>query len=90
MRITAEMSLYPLHGDFVTDIRRFILDLRARPGLEIVTNQLSTQVRGELPDVMAAVAHALEAAMAAGHGTQVLVAKFIGADLPIATVPRIE
>ena len=88
MRITAELSLYPLHDEFIADIRSFILDLRQRPGIEVLTNQLSTQIRGELADVMAAVACALERS-GAGPGSRVLVAKFVTADLPIATAPHL-
>ena len=47
MRITAEISLYPLTDGFVDDIRDFIHRLREEPGLEVVSNQMSTQLRGE-------------------------------------------
>ena len=89
MRITAELSLYPLKDGYVADIRDFILELRRHPGIEVLTNQLSTQLRGELADVMAAVGGALEFTAARGDGASVLVAKFVTADLPIATAPRI-
>ncbi len=88
MRITAELSLYPLAGDFVGPITDFILELRRQPGLEVVTNQLSTQVRGEFDAVTAAINHCTRLAMARVHPV-VLVAKFVGADLDIATPPQL-
>ena len=36
MRITAELSLYPLDAGFVGPITEFIHDLRGEPGLEVV------------------------------------------------------
>jgi uncharacterized protein YqgV (UPF0045/DUF77 family) len=89
MRITVEISLYPLRDEFVADIREFILGIRAHPRLEVVTNQLSTQIRGEFDDVMTALRHGMKAAMER-RGTKVFVAKFLNADLPIGTTPAIE
>lgn len=86
MRITAELSLYPLQANFVPKIQAFILGLRAWPALEVRSNQMSTQLRGELDDVMTAVRAALEASFADGQ-PEVLVAKFLNADLPIDTAP---
>jgi uncharacterized protein YqgV (UPF0045/DUF77 family) len=89
MRITAEMSLYPLHENFVADISAFIDELNARPGLQIVTNQLSTQVRGEFADVTGAINHCLERTMEGGSPL-VLVVKYLAADLPIHEPPRVS
>jgi uncharacterized protein YqgV (UPF0045/DUF77 family) len=86
MRITAELSLYPLESDFVPKILAFIGALRAGSNLEMRSNQMSTQIRGELDDVMRALHGALETSFEAG-GSQVLVAKFLNADLPIGEAP---
>jgi uncharacterized protein YqgV (UPF0045/DUF77 family) len=88
MRITAEISLYPLRDDFVPAIRAFIAELRRQPGLEVLSNQMSTQLRGEFGAVMAGLQHAMTAAWAAG-GSQVFVTKFLNADLPIASPPQV-
>ena len=88
MRITVELSLYPLAPDFVAHITEFIVELRRAPGLEIVTNQMSTQVRGEFDAVLAAVARCTRTAMERVQPV-VLVAKFLNADLPIATRPSV-
>ena len=86
MRITVELSLYPLAPDFVGHITDFILELRREPGLELVTNQMSTQVRGEFDAVLAAVGRCTRAAMERVHPV-VLVAKLLNADLNIAAPP---
>lgn len=86
MRITVELSLYPLAPDFVGPITDFIVLLRREPGLEVVTNQMSTQVRGEFDAVTAAVNRCTRAAMERVHPV-VLVAKFLNADLDITAAP---
>ena len=88
MRITAELSLYPLQEDFVADIRQFIQELRAQPGLEITTNQMSTQIRGDFDAVTGAITDAMRASFERG-GSMSLVVKYLNADLPIGTEPRI-
>ncbi len=84
MRITVELSLYPLAPDFVGPITGFIHALRGTPGVELVTNQMSTQVRGDFDVVWPAIARCTRAAMERDHPV-VLVAKFLNADLPIST-----
>jgi len=88
MRITVELSLYPLQADFVGPITDFIHELRREPGIETVTNQLSTQLRGEYSTVMAAVSRCTRATMERAHPV-VLVAKFVNADLDISTAPGV-
>jgi uncharacterized protein YqgV (UPF0045/DUF77 family) len=88
MRVTAEISLYPLHDEYLGKIESVIRQIRSCRGLEIVVNQMSTQIRGELSDVVAA----LESAVAASFGDErpaVLVTKILNADLPIAEVPAV-
>ena len=76
MILTAELSLYPLREDYVRVIQALIDDLNARPDLLVVTNAMSTQIRGEHDRVMAAVSDVLRrSAERCGH--QVLVCKFI-------------
>ena len=64
MRITVDISMYPLDSDYIEPITEFILRLRSYPGLEIVTNQLSTQLRGEFDDVTSAINECMREAMA--------------------------
>ncbi len=55
MRVAADISLYPLDADFIPPIKDVIKRLNGYPELEVVTNPMSTQVRGEYADVMAAL-----------------------------------
>jgi len=86
MRITAEISLYPLREEFLSPIQSFIRDLQEFSALEITVNQMSTQLVGELHDVSQALEKALEMSFRTG-GSQVLVAKFLNADLPLDVAP---
>ena len=88
MRITVEISLYPLQEQYLSKIEAFIAQLRRAPGLEIVVNQMSTQLRGELGDVMAALEAAIRQSFG-GNTPEVLVAKFLNADLPIRDTPPV-
>jgi uncharacterized protein YqgV (UPF0045/DUF77 family) len=88
MRIVAEMSLYPLKDGAVPDIIEFIRDLRGRDGIEIVSNQLATQIRGEFDAVTGAIAHCMRAAMTAPN-TVVLVVKYLNVDLEIGRAPTL-
>lgn len=89
MRVTAEMSLYPLADDALERILVFIEEIGADQQLEVVVNQLSTQVRGELDAVMTTLTRALEKSFTDG-GSQALVIKVLNADLPIGEPPVLE
>jgi uncharacterized protein YqgV (UPF0045/DUF77 family) len=89
MRVTAEMSLYPLQGQPLDKILAFIATIASDGHIEVVVNQLSTQVRGEFRDVMNAITAATEGSFAGG-GAQALVIKILNADLPIGESPILE
>ena len=89
MRVTAEMSLYPLQGQPLEKILTFIDTVSGQPGVEVVVNQLSTQMRGELGVVMSTLTAANERSFGAG-GSQALVLKILNADLPIGEPPILE
>ena len=89
MRVTAEMSLYPLQGLPIEKILAFIDAVTGEPRLEVVVNQLSTQVRGELDVVMRTLTNAIERSFSVG-GSQALVLKILNADLPIGQAPILE
>lgn len=88
MRITAELSLYPLQPGFVGPITDFIHGLRAQPGIEVVSNQMSTQIRGDFDAVMGAITSTSRSCMERVHPV-VLVAKILNSDLDIGSPPRI-
>jgi uncharacterized protein YqgV (UPF0045/DUF77 family) len=89
MRVTVEMSLYPLQGQPIEKILAFIETIASEPRLEIVVNQLSTQARGELGVVMSTITKAIERSFGAG-GSQALVLKILNVDLPIGEPPILE
>jgi uncharacterized protein YqgV (UPF0045/DUF77 family) len=52
MDIGVEISLYPLHQNFIPPIQNFIDRLNADRRLRIITNSMSTQVFGDYDAVM--------------------------------------
>jgi uncharacterized protein YqgV (UPF0045/DUF77 family) len=52
MHVAVEISLYPLTDGFIPPIKDFIDRLKAHDRLTVVTNAMSTQVSGDLADVM--------------------------------------
>ena len=89
MKLVAELSLYPLQSDFETPILEFIHSLANQPGLELVTNQMSTQVSGEFDVVIRAVHDCLRVSMEIS-GKQVLVVKYLNADFDIHEDPVLD
>ncbi len=89
MIITADISMYPLDADFIESITGFIHRLREHPGLEIVTNQLSTQLRGEFAVVTNALNQCMQESMTAERKA-VFVVKYLNADLEIGSLPRLD
>ena len=52
MRISVDISLYPLTEDYVEPILAFIAQLESNSKLIVKRNSISTQVFGEYRDVM--------------------------------------
>ncbi len=88
MKIVAEMSLYPLRDGPIPTIIEFIKALRERDDIEIVSNQLSTQIRGEFTAVTSAINDCMKKTMQAPN-TVVLVVKYLNIDAEIARVPSL-
>jgi len=55
MRVAVDISLYPLADDFIPPIKDVIERLNANSSVEVVTNMMSTQIRGDYDVVMAAL-----------------------------------
>ena len=60
MQITVEISYYPLKEAYGSEVLDFIAALRKGSGVEIKTNNLSTQLRGEFEETMKCIHDALE------------------------------
>ena len=55
MRVAVDVSLYPLDADFIPPIKDVIERLNQYDTIEVVTNPMATQLRGEYDDVMDAL-----------------------------------
>ena len=55
MNVAVDISLYPLQDDLIPPIRDVIERLKWYDNLYVSTNSMSTQIRGEYADVMAAI-----------------------------------
>ena len=53
MRVAVDISLYPFDEDFLPPIRDVIARLNRHDSIDVVTNPMATQIRGEYEDVMA-------------------------------------
>jgi uncharacterized protein YqgV (UPF0045/DUF77 family) len=81
MEIGVEISLYPLHQQFIPPIQDFIDRLNADTRLRIVTNSMSTQVFGDYEAVMQTLTRELRVTFQ-GNDKAVFVMKVLG---PLAT-----
>lgn len=79
MRISLDISLYPLTEDYIEPILEFILQLEANEKLVVKRNSLSTQVFGEYRDVMGCIDREMEAVFEVLPHS-VFAMKFIGTD----------
>ena len=83
MKLTAELSLYPLNQEYIPIIKEFIAAMHEHADLTIVTNAMSTQISGDYDRLFALLRQELKASYSR-HGKQVLVCKFIPGELDIA------
>ena len=60
MKITIEMSLYPLSENYTEHILKFLKSIKAYEGLTIRTTAMSTYIAGEYKDVMSMLNTELE------------------------------
>lgn len=89
LNIVADLSLYPLKEGPIPEIIGFIKEMQRQDGIEIVTNQLSTQLRGDFEAVTQAINHCMKNVMMASD-TVVLVVKYLNVDLDIGRLPSLE
>lgn len=82
MKLTAELSLYPLQDNYLDVIKTFIDAAREFNDLTIITNAMSTQVCGDYDRVLALIGRGLKTSYEK-FGRQVLVCKLIPGELAI-------
>ena len=80
MKLSVEISKYPLANDYKAPIQAFIDLLAQQTDLHIVTNTMSTQIFGDYDTVMHALQKCMKWSMQT-YGKLVFVCKFIPGDL---------
>lgn len=81
MKISVDISYYPLKEEFKPQIIAFIERIHTYKNLTSQTNGMSTQIFGEYKDVMHALSVEIEEAFENPHS--VFVMKIINADLQV-------
>jgi len=79
MKISVDISYYPLNEQFKPPIKGFIAALKEYRDIEVRTNTMSTQVFGGFDEVMSAIHKCMKEAIELPHSVFVL--KIINADL---------
>jgi uncharacterized protein YqgV (UPF0045/DUF77 family) len=82
VKLTAELSLYPLHENYIEIITAFIDNARKYSNITLLTNAMSTQVCGDYQQVMDLIGQVLLNSYNT-FGKQVLVCKFIPGELAL-------
>lgn len=80
MKLSVEISNYPLSDEYIAPIKDFIGRLQANKDLRISCNTMSTQVFGDYDVVMAALNAEMKWSFE-HFGKMIFVCKFINADL---------
>ena len=84
MQVAVEISIYPLTQDYEPPIIAFIQALKQVAGIEVATNQLSTQVAGDYDLVMDSLRDTMKATFAE-TGTCSFVLKVLNVDITPGT-----
>lgn len=79
MKVSVEISYYPLNSEYIPPIKNLIDRLKATDGLEIKPNTMSTQVFGDYDLVMDTLKKELKESARLPHS--VFVMKLVNADL---------
>lgn len=79
MKASLEISLYPLNEEYKPAIRAFIKRLDKHPDIDVFPNTMSTQVFGELSDIMPMMHEEIERSWKK-YGRSVFVCKFFKGD----------
>lgn len=79
MKISVEISYYPLNQEYIPPIRNFIDRLNKYPELVVRTNTMSTQVFGDFDMVMDTLKTEIKKSFENPHS--IFVMKVINADL---------
>lgn len=79
MKLSVDISYYPLNAEFIPHIKNLITRLAAYPQLEIKRNSMSTQIFGEYDVVFDCLKKELRESAELPHSVFIL--KMVNADL---------
>jgi len=79
MKISVEVSYYPLKVEYIPHIKGFIERMNTYENLQVNTNTMSTQIFGEYLEVMEALTKEIHQSFELPHS--IFVMKIINADL---------
>jgi len=77
MQVSVDISLYPLKEEYKTPILRFIESMENEPEVEVVRNDLATQLYGDYRTVMNLLDKEIEQVLKANEAS-VFVIKLVG------------
>lgn len=80
MKLSVEISKYPLTSDYIEPIQWFIDELNKEQQMLVLTNTMSTQLFGDYDVVMAALQRCIRWSFER-YGKVVFVCKFLHGDL---------
>lgn len=80
MKVSIEISMYPLHQNYIAPIKAFIEKLNDYPTIEVSTNHMSTHIYGDYNTIMPILQKEMKESFLKYENT-VMVVKFIGRDV---------
>lgn len=80
MKISAEISLYPLDKNYSVAIRGFIDRMNNREGIHLKVNEMSSFIYGEYDDVMKTLTEEIKVSFNQ-QGVKITVLKLINMDM---------
>lgn len=89
MKVSVDISLYPLNDEYCEPILDFIQRLESHDTIRMERNTLSTQVFGEFQDVMTALNQEMETSLVELPHS-IFVIKLIGVDRQKSDAKRCE
>ena len=81
MKVTLEITMYPLTDGYKETVKDFLRRLNRNENIEVITNGVSTQVFGQYDDVLNAYTESLKPTFDSGK-TVAVASKIINSHLP--------
>ena len=80
MKLSVEVSMYPLKDEYIPAIQNFIDRVNTHDGLKVITNTMSTQIFGDYDLVMDVMRDEMRRSFEQ-FGRAIFVCKFLSGDL---------